>query len=69
MVSSLSLAVAWLASLSAAQKCTLQFDGRVPSTFNAATFDQNNGVFSPDNVFGASKHDPESGCPLVNNES
>ncbi|KAI3327241.1 glycoside hydrolase family 131 protein [Xylariaceae sp. AK1471] len=34
------------------QQCDLQFDGRVPSNFAAATFNTNNGVFDPNNVFG-----------------
>ncbi|KAI0908689.1 glycoside hydrolase family 131 protein [Ustulina deusta] len=39
-------------TLVASQQCDLQFDGRVPSDFTAATFNTNNGVFDPDNVFG-----------------
>ncbi|KAI0105656.1 glycoside hydrolase family 131 protein [Nemania sp. FL0031] len=39
-------------ALVVSQQCDLQFDGRVPSNFAAATFDTNNGVFNPDNVFG-----------------
>ncbi|EFX02207.1 hypothetical protein CMQ_2256 [Grosmannia clavigera kw1407] len=35
-----------------AKTCALQFDGRVPSTFNLTTFDTANGVFNPNNVFG-----------------
>ncbi|KAI1856852.1 hypothetical protein JX265_011177 [Neoarthrinium moseri] len=38
--------------LVASQQCDLQFDGRVPSNFVAATFDKANNVFNPDNVFG-----------------
>ncbi|KAJ8125387.1 hypothetical protein O1611_g8252 [Lasiodiplodia mahajangana] len=39
-------------TLVVSQQCDLQFDGRVPSNFAAATFDTNNGIFNPDNVFG-----------------
>ncbi len=41
-------------SVVAAQQCTLQFDGRVPGGFSAATFDAQNNVFNPANVFGQS---------------
>ncbi|KAI0131859.1 hypothetical protein BJ170DRAFT_223082 [Xylariales sp. AK1849] len=41
-----------LSPLVASQQCNLQFDGRVPKNFTAATFDTANGVFNPDNVFG-----------------
>ncbi|KAI8626969.1 glycoside hydrolase family 131 protein [Xylariaceae sp. FL1651] len=34
------------------QQCDIQFDGRVPSNFVAASFNTNNGVFDPSNVFG-----------------
>lgn len=44
--------LAILPTLVMSQQCDLQFDGRVPSNFVAATFDSNNGVFNPDNVFG-----------------
>jgi hypothetical protein len=47
-----------LAALAAAQSCDLQFDGRVPADFTPDTFDTQNDVFSPDNVFGASKSLP-----------
>lgn len=40
------------AAAAAAQQCDLQFDGRIPSDFVAADFDQDNGIFNPDNVFG-----------------
>ncbi|CAK7233561.1 hypothetical protein SEUCBS140593_008643 [Sporothrix eucalyptigena] len=52
MISSSSLALLALPLLASAQKCTIQFDGRVPSTFTAASFDTNNNVFNPSNVFG-----------------
>ncbi|KAI0454008.1 glycoside hydrolase family 131 protein [Xylaria acuta] len=39
-------------TLVVSQQCNLQFDGRVPSDFSAATFNSNNGVFDPNNVFG-----------------
>ncbi|KAI1427307.1 hypothetical protein F5Y12DRAFT_783419 [Xylaria sp. FL1777] len=39
-------------TLVVSQKCDLQFDGRVPSDFSAASFNANNGVFDPNNVFG-----------------
>jgi len=54
-MTSSSLLLLCLSALATAQKCKLQFDGRVPGTFNAKTFDQNNNVFSPTNVFGASE--------------
>jgi hypothetical protein len=38
--------------LVSAQKCPLQFDGRIPSTFTPASFDTANAFFSPSNVFG-----------------
>ncbi|KAJ9137509.1 Glycoside hydrolase family 131 protein [Pleurostoma richardsiae] len=48
-----SFAAAVLISHSSAQKCSLQFDGRVPSTFSPVSFDSaNNGIFSSSNVFG-----------------
>ncbi|CAK7216689.1 hypothetical protein SBRCBS47491_002913 [Sporothrix bragantina] len=52
MISTSSLAFLALPLLASAQKCTIQFDGRVPSTFTAASFDTNNNIFSPSNVFG-----------------
>ncbi|OAA67092.1 hypothetical protein SPI_01668 [Niveomyces insectorum RCEF 264] len=52
MRSSASLALLALPLLASAQKCAIQFDGRIPSSFSAATFDTNNNVFSPSNVFG-----------------
>lgn len=54
-MSSKLLSVSWiltLLSLASAQKCTLQFDGRIPGTFNAASFDAANNFFSQSNVFG-----------------
>ncbi|KAH8912966.1 hypothetical protein BR93DRAFT_942705 [Coniochaeta sp. PMI_546] len=39
-------------SLRSPQKCTLQFDGRIPGTFTAASFDAANAFFSQSNVFG-----------------
>ncbi|ORY70519.1 uncharacterized protein BCR38DRAFT_334322 [Pseudomassariella vexata] len=43
-----------LVTLVVAQQCTLQFDGRVPSDFVAATFDTAaNTMFNPDFTFGA----------------
>ncbi|KAJ3562105.1 hypothetical protein NPX13_g8690 [Xylaria arbuscula] len=39
-------------SLVVSQQCDLQFDGRVPSDFTAATFNTDNGIFDPNNVFG-----------------
>ncbi|TGJ85671.1 hypothetical protein E0Z10_g3096 [Xylaria hypoxylon] len=39
-------------TLVVSQQCDLQFDGRVPSDFSAATFNTNNGVYNPSNVFG-----------------
>ncbi|KAL1910034.1 hypothetical protein Sste5344_004223 [Sporothrix stenoceras] len=52
MFSVQSIAILALPLLVSAQKCTIQFDGRVPSTFTAASFDTNNNIFSPSNVFG-----------------
>ncbi|KJR88348.1 uncharacterized protein SPSK_07672 [Sporothrix schenckii 1099-18] len=52
MMYSLSIAFLALPLVASAQKCTIQFDGRVPSTFTAASFDTNNNLFSPSNVFG-----------------
>jgi len=43
-----------LVSLAAAQQCDLQFDGRVPGAFGVQSFNANNDIFSPDNVFGQS---------------
>ncbi|TRX94051.1 hypothetical protein FHL15_005129 [Xylaria flabelliformis] len=39
-------------TLVVSQQCELQFDGRVPSNFAAATFNSENGIFDPNNVFG-----------------
>ncbi|KAI0204281.1 hypothetical protein F4808DRAFT_457384 [Astrocystis sublimbata] len=44
--------VALLPTLAVSQQCDLQFDGRVPSDFDTATFNNDNGVFDPNNVFG-----------------
>lgn len=55
MVSSKLVSVSSILSLlplAAAQKCTLQFDGRIPGTFTAASFDAANAFFSQSNVFG-----------------
>jgi len=52
-------------SLAAAQQCKLQFDGRVPGGFSAATFDTNNNVFSPDNVFGQGSWALFFGLPIL----
>ncbi|KIH92659.1 hypothetical protein SPBR_02939 [Sporothrix brasiliensis 5110] len=52
MMYPLSIAFLALPLLASAQKCTIQFDGRVPSTFTAASFDTNNNLFNPSNVFG-----------------
>ncbi|EPE10934.1 hypothetical protein F503_06029 [Ophiostoma piceae UAMH 11346] len=38
--------------LAAAQKCSLQFDGRIPSNLTLAAFDSNNNIYNPSNVFG-----------------
>ena len=38
--------------LAAAQKCSLQFDGRIPSNFTLTAFDSSNNIYSPSNVFG-----------------
>ncbi|KAB5540344.1 hypothetical protein GE09DRAFT_1245395 [Coniochaeta sp. 2T2.1] len=38
--------------VSSAQKCKLQFDGRIPGTFTPASFDAANAFFSQSNVFG-----------------
>ncbi|KAK3938689.1 hypothetical protein QBC46DRAFT_291977 [Diplogelasinospora grovesii] len=53
MTSIHSLAIAsLLATAVAAQKCALQFDGRVPSTLTTAGFDATNQFFSSANVLG-----------------
>ncbi|KAI0546969.1 glycoside hydrolase family 131 protein [Xylaria curta] len=54
MASRLSLTsfLAIIPMLVASQQCDLQFDGRVPSNFAAATFNSDNGIFDPNNVFG-----------------
>ena len=55
---SFSLAAVFsLMSLAAAQQCDLQFDGRVPGAFGVQSFDAQNNIFSPANVFGQSKRD------------
>ena len=35
-----------------AQKCNLQFDGRVPKDFAPTEFDDDNGIFDPEFVKG-----------------
>ncbi|KAI1276438.1 hypothetical protein F5Y07DRAFT_408366 [Xylaria sp. FL0933] len=44
--------LAMTATLVVSQQCDLQFDGRVPLDFSANTFNTENGVFDPNNVFG-----------------
>ncbi|OIW32631.1 hypothetical protein CONLIGDRAFT_699488 [Coniochaeta ligniaria NRRL 30616] len=41
-----------LLALTSAQKCPLQFDGRIPSTFTPTSFDAANAFFSQSNVLG-----------------
>ncbi|KAL1835245.1 hypothetical protein VTK73DRAFT_5934 [Phialemonium thermophilum] len=41
-----------VASLALAQKCALQFDGRVPGALGVASFDSANDLFSSSNVLG-----------------
>lgn len=56
--------IALLASVSTtafAQACKLQFDGRVPSTFNVTTFDTANNVFNPSFIFGKGMLSPRRG--------
>lgn len=51
--STLSLAsLLSLVSLGVTQKCTLQFDGRVPSNTALASFDATNKFFTSNNVVG-----------------
>lgn len=50
-VSALSLLA--LLSLGTAQKCKIQFDGRIPANFGAASFSATNNFFSSANVLGA----------------
>lgn len=56
MVSQTLLSVSSILTLlfiaASAQKCTLQFDGRIPGTFTPASFDAANAFFSQSNVFG-----------------
>lgn len=49
----LYLSLLALASGVLAQKCPLQFDGRVPKGSTVALFDTKTGPYNPDNVFGA----------------
>ncbi|KAI1755968.1 glycoside hydrolase family 131 protein [Xylaria castorea] len=49
---SLTFFLATLPTLVVSQQCDLQFDGRVPPDFATATFNTDNGVFDPNNVFG-----------------
>lgn len=46
------LAVLLAVTQVAAQKCELQFDGRVPKDFAPAEFDGKNGIFDPEFVKG-----------------
>jgi hypothetical protein len=39
-----------------AQRCPLQFDGRVSTTANLASFDSKAGPFNADNVLGAGRY-------------
>lgn len=52
MSRSFAVILASLAALALAQKCHVQFDGRVPTFFAVETFNLSNGVFSPDFVHG-----------------
>jgi hypothetical protein len=52
MISTKLASALTLLPLVSAQKCPLQFDGRIPSTFTPASFDAANAFFSQSNVFG-----------------
>ena len=55
MVSSVTRALPLLllgVAQAVAQKCPLQFDGRVPKNFTQAQFDANNALFNPGYVKG-----------------
>lgn len=47
-----------LAAGVAAQKCPIQYDGRVPASATLATFDGNSSPFNPTYILGASKKPP-----------
>ncbi|KAH0440963.1 hypothetical protein CcaCcLH18_02306 [Colletotrichum camelliae] len=47
-----SFTLLWLASTAAAQKCKIQFDGRIPSGTALKSLDAKNNFFNPQNVFG-----------------
>ncbi|KAJ0386162.1 hypothetical protein COL922a_004925 [Colletotrichum nupharicola] len=52
MVCIQSFTLLWLASTAAAQKCKIQFDGRIPSGTALKSLDAKNNFFNPKNVFG-----------------
>ncbi|KAI8200254.1 hypothetical protein K4K52_008124 [Colletotrichum sp. SAR 10_76] len=52
MVCIQSFTLLWLASTAAAQKCKIQFDGRIPSGTALKSLDAKNNFFNPQNVFG-----------------
>ncbi|KAK0717815.1 hypothetical protein B0T26DRAFT_829792 [Lasiosphaeria miniovina] len=52
MVSSSLFSAALFSALAAAQKCNLQFDGRLPKDLVAADLDVTNDFFDPNNVLG-----------------
>lgn len=47
-----------LVSFAAAQKCALQFDGRVPQSATLASFDTSASLYNPSYVLGASTQSP-----------
>jgi hypothetical protein len=51
------LPVALAVGYVAAQKCNLQFDGRVPKDFAPTEFDDDNGIFDPEFVKGKGEDD------------
>ncbi|KAF4930742.1 hypothetical protein CGCVW01_v000739 [Colletotrichum viniferum] len=52
MVCIQSFILLWLASTAAAQKCKIQFDGRIPSGTALKSLDAKNNFFNPQFVFG-----------------
>ncbi len=52
MASLYSLSLLSLLSLASAQSCKIQFDGRIPANFGAASFAATNNFFSSANVLG-----------------
>jgi hypothetical protein len=57
MFSRISFSLLAAACTIVAQKCPIQFDGRVPKGTAAATLDTSASPFNPSYVFGAGKQD------------